>query len=170
MMKKPSMKRKSQFKKRWTKKQITKKQISNKKWSNKIWSKKQQFNNPKADYVKKIQEPWFSLIQNNVKVVEGRLNKGDFAKFKKGDVIQWTNDMNGRKRYIFTNIIDIKKYKTFEEMLQIENLHKVLPVPGIGINNIDDGVKVYRQWYTPELEQQFGVIAIHIRVIRPTRL
>jgi ASC-1-like (ASCH) protein len=33
---------------------------------------------------KYVQDPWFSLIQNGNKIVEGRLNKGNFKELKKG--------------------------------------------------------------------------------------
>jgi ASC-1-like (ASCH) protein len=38
-------------------------------------------------YTKHLSEPWFSLIKIGSKKCEGRLNKGDFSKMKKGDYI-----------------------------------------------------------------------------------
>jgi ASC-1-like (ASCH) protein len=153
--------------KKMSQKKMSQKKMSHKKMSQKKFDNK--FGKPKTNYVKHVQEPWFSLIQNGVKLVEGRPNKGDFAKFKKYDVVQWTNSINGKTRQCYTTVTDIKHYKTFQELLQKEGLHKVLPSPGTGIKNVDDGVKIYRQWYSPEVETEFGVIAIHLRVIRPNK-
>lgn len=36
---------------------------------------------------KRVSEPWFTLIGMGLKQVEGRLNKGDFARLETGDVI-----------------------------------------------------------------------------------
>lgn len=36
-------------------------------------------------YEKNVSEPWFTKIKEGDKMVEGRLNKGDFAKIKPGD-------------------------------------------------------------------------------------
>ena len=35
---------------------------------------------------KQVEEPWFSLIKLRLKTVEGRLNKGDFAKMNEKDL------------------------------------------------------------------------------------
>ena len=41
-------------------------------------------------YEKNLSEPWFSLIKFRIKMVEGRLNKGDFANMNIGDFILFT--------------------------------------------------------------------------------
>lgn len=112
-----------------------------------------------------VNEPWFSLIKNGTKKVEGRLNKGQFAYFKENDIVTWFNidKQTKQKKEVNTKIIKINKYKTFEEMLTIEGLNNVLPDKNI--KTIEDGINVYRQWYNEEMEKQFGVIAIVITVI-----
>ena len=45
-----------------------------------------------AKYVKNLSEPWFSLIHEGEKTIEGRLNKGDFANMVVGDIIVFTNN------------------------------------------------------------------------------
>ena len=42
-------------------------------------------------YEKNLSDPWFSLLHCEVKRVEGRLNKGDFANMNVGDFIIFTN-------------------------------------------------------------------------------
>lgn len=117
-------------------------------------------------YEKSVQEPWFSLIQNKVKKVEGRPKKGFFETLKKGDIVIWTNDITGKIRKCKTLITDVRIYKTFNEMITTEKLVNVLPATGAGIKTVEDGVnKVYRQWYSAEVEKKFGVCAIEMKVL-----
>ena len=45
-------------------------------------------------------------------------------------------------------------------MLESEGLNRVLP----GIQSIEDGVNVYRQFYSTELEEENGILAIHLQL------
>ena len=45
--------------------------------------------------------------------------------------------------------------------LNYENLKKVLP----NIKSIEEGVSVYKRFYTDKQEKEFGVIAIEIELI-----
>ena len=87
---------------------------------------------------KSVQEPWFSLIQNKVKKIEGRPKKGFFNELKKGDIIIWTNDITGKVRKCKTIISDVRYYKTFYDMIATEKLVNVLPATGAGINTVED--------------------------------
>jgi len=108
-------------------------------------------------YKKNVSEPWFTLISLGIKTVEGRLNKGDFKNFNKGDVITWTNnDFNFRS--VKTKIIRKTKYNSFEDYLQNENLKNTLP----SIYNLEDGVNIYRKYYTKEDENKYGIIALQL--------
>ena len=104
-------------------------------------------------YKKHVSEPWFSLIQQGIKTVEGRINKGDFAKMTIGDTIIFTNtDVDWS-----VTIKDIKIYNTFEEYLNSETLERCLP--HTDIQTIEDGLKVYYQYYSTHEEREFGVKA-----------
>ena len=46
-------------------------------------------------------------------------------------------------------------------MLQTETVEQVLP----GVPDVESGVKVYRRFYTKEKEKEFGVQAIHVRLL-----
>lgn len=109
-----------------------------------------------------LNEPWFTLTKNCIKNVEGRLNKGIFSRFKINDQIIFFNfdKATRRRNQLKVTIASLKKYKSFQEMLEAEGLHKVLPDPEI--KNISEGVEVYRKWYSPELEKEFGVLAIRL--------
>ncbi len=105
----------------------------------------------------RIQEPWFSLIKNKKKRIEGRLNKGLFASLKKGDTITIINNNSDDK--INAKIKKIKKYETFEEYLSQEGLKRTLP----GIKTIKEGCDVYYKYYTKEQELEYKILAIYIK-------
>jgi ASC-1-like (ASCH) protein len=113
------------------------------------------------DYVKDVQEPWFSLIALGLKTVEGRLNKGSFKDMKVGETVLWTNEQQGFKREILTRISRITKYTGFEDYLQTETLPKCLP----GILNIEQGLSVYYKLFLKEDESRYGVLAIEVEII-----
>ena len=104
---------------------------------------------------KNISEPYFSDIKSGKKIVEGRLNKKEWKNVRVYDIIRWYNDSND----IFdTRVIDVYYYDTFENMLDIEGLEVVLP----GCPSIDEGVNIYRSFYSKEDEDRYGVVGIKL--------
>lgn len=101
-----------------------------------------------------VQEPWFTFIKKGKKTVEGRLNKGRFASLKINDILIFEN--NGQECKV--KIVDINKYNSFKELMEKEGLEKVLP----GVESIDKGIKVYRQFYSEEDEKKYGILAISL--------
>jgi ASC-1-like (ASCH) protein len=108
-------------------------------------------------YEKHLSEPWFELILNGLKTVEGRLNKGSFCKMIPGDQLLFYNDQGENFKVIIT---DIKHYKGFRQLLKKETLKKTLP----GVKKIDDGVGIYRDFYSEKDEEKYGVLAIRFRL------
>ena len=104
-----------------------------------------------------VNEPWFSLIKDEIKTIEGRLNRRDYSQFKKGDIIIWVNDLE----FIKTKIVSLRHYKTFEDYLMTEGLEKTLP----GIKTIEDGVNIYYNYYNKSDEDKYGVLAIELNNI-----
>jgi ASC-1-like (ASCH) protein len=111
-----------------------------------------------TDYTKHLSEPWFSLIKLRKKRVEGRLNKGDFSLMKKGDLITFYNDDLGFYRSYTVIIKNINHYDTFHEYLETETLKRSLP----GIDTIEEGISVYRKYFSKEDEAKYKIIAIKI--------
>lgn len=101
-----------------------------------------------------VQDPWFSFIVVHKKTVEGRLNVGKFKDWKIGDIVK-LNDK------IYLKILKKRVYKSFKSMLEAEKLENVLPT----VLDIEDGVAVYRQFYSEQSELEHGVLAIHIEVV-----
>lgn len=111
-------------------------------------------------YTKNLSEPWFSLIKLGIKKCEGRLNKGDFANMKKGDIIVFENNDFGFLRSFRCKIKHIRDYPSFEKYLEYETLKKCLP----GIDTIENGVKIYYKYYKKEDEETYKIKAIRIKV------
>ena len=104
-----------------------------------------------------VNKIWFDHIKQGNKTIEGRLKKGKFQTFKKGDIIYFKNE----NKTIKVQIINIIEYKDFKTYLEKEGLKRTLP----GINSIKKGIKVYRSFYTKEMENEYGVLAIEIQLI-----
>ena len=119
-----------------------------------------------GEYTFTVKEPWFTYIQKGTKKAEGRLNKGIFSKLKVGDIIIWINSatLHNKKLKCKVVVTYIKKYDTFRDLLQGENIDKVLP----NIKNMDQGVGIYRQYYSEKDEQENGVIAIGMQIQQET--
>jgi ASC-1-like (ASCH) protein len=114
-----------------------------------------------VEYKKNLSEPWFSLIKLGIKKYEGRLNKGDFAKMNKGDILIFENNDFGFLRSFRCRIKNTKKFDTFQQFLQTKTLKKCLP----GIDTIDNGVKVYYKYYTKHDEEKYKIISIRMKVV-----
>lgn len=110
-------------------------------------------------FVSNLKPRWWDAINDRKKIVEGRPNRGKFAKFIKGDMVAWVN--SDTKKVLYTRITDKKHYDTFREMIEGSNIINVLP----GVDNIDDGVAVYREYYSEEVERENKVLAIYIVII-----
>jgi len=106
-------------------------------------------------YEKNVSEPWFSLIHCGMKRVEGRLNKGDFAKMNIGDFIIFTNNELGFERKLQIKIKHISYYDSFETYLETETLEECLPT----VYNIEDGLNVYYKYYNKSDEIEYGIKA-----------
>ncbi len=96
-----------------------------------------------------VYEPWFTFIEQKRKKVESRLN-GKYD-IKEGDGILFQCETRTVQRVVKA----VRYYDTFEKMLVAEDLESVLP----GVTSIQDGVKIYHQFYTPEMEKKRGVAA-----------
>lgn len=102
-------------------------------------------------YVKHLSEPWFTMIKTGKKVCEGRVKQGDFAKMKVGDTIVFKQE---EEQMVI--IESITEYDLFHTYLEKEGLQDCLP----GVATMNEGVGVYRKYYSIEEEQKNGVIAI----------
>ena len=109
-----------------------------------------------------IREPWFSLIENGQKTVEGRIFKGIFTEFEVNDTIRFINRWNGKEKSVIAKITKLTKYPNFGDLLFHEQLYKVLP----GLPNIKCGIAVYDKIYHSYNEiKEHGTLAIELQLI-----
>jgi ASC-1-like (ASCH) protein len=114
-------------------------------------------NRPPIEMEMNIQEPWFSLIQNGQKQVEGRLNRGKFQELRVNDTIRFTNN----DKSLIAKITKITKYPNFGDLLFHEKLYRVLP----GFPNIKCGIILYDKFYKFDEVKEFGTLAIELAVV-----
>ncbi|HDH45360.1 MAG TPA: ASCH domain-containing protein [Thermococcus sp.] len=101
-----------------------------------------------------LKEEYLDLIRDGKKKVEGRLYDEKRRQINPGDTIVFEGKLKVRVK-------SIRKYPSFKEMLEREGIERVLP----GVHNIEEGVRIYRQFYTEEEEKKYGVVAIEIEPI-----
>ncbi|GMH18195.1 hypothetical protein Nepgr_020036 [Nepenthes gracilis] len=98
-----------------------------------------------------VQEPFFSQLNDGVKTIEGRCSVDNYNRIQSGALILFN-------KCLLSEVQDIHHYASFMEMLEAEGLEKVLP----GVVTIQEGVQIYRKFYTEEKERSNGVIALCI--------
>ncbi|KAF0891509.1 hypothetical protein E2562_009916 [Oryza meyeriana var. granulata] len=98
-----------------------------------------------------VQEPYFTQLRAGAKKVEGRLAAGNYNRIGEGSLLLFN-------KCLLLNVQAVRKYGSFSEMLQAEMISEVLP----GISSIEEGLGVYRKFYTEESESLYGVLAISV--------
>ena len=106
-----------------------------------------------------VASPWFELIRDGKKIVEGRLNRSKFASFHTGTTL--VINSSGSDEKVVAVVTRVCKYPTFKAYLSQEGLARTLP----GVQSIKEGVAVYRQFYDKAKEKEHGVLAIHFVLV-----
>ena len=106
------------------------------------------------------QEPWFSCLKQGVKPVEGRKNSPKYQNLQVGDNITFHCEEQEEFSVVITKI---ETFKSIEEYLESVGLSNALP----GIDTIEEGLEIYRQWSSAEDIQRFGFMAIWVSLISP---
>jgi ASC-1-like (ASCH) protein len=110
-------------------------------------------------------EPWFSLIREGKKTVEGRLNSPKYATIAIGDQLVFWSQSYGKEVSFIRQVTGRVEYPAgFSAMIEGEGLEKILP----GYESVTDGVAVYNQYYSPELEAQRGAVAFQLGEVSST--
>jgi ASC-1-like (ASCH) protein len=107
-----------------------------------------------------IGDPWFAAVKSGRKTVEGRLDKGKFGKLRRGDVLV-VSGSTGRKAPFLAVVRDVRRYGSFETYLVAEGMRNTLP----GVTTVDEGIRVYRQFYSESAEREHGVLAIEMKTL-----
>ncbi len=99
-----------------------------------------------------LEEEFLEAIKRGEKTVEGRVKDDKRARIRPGDKILFN-------RRLLVEVVDVREYDSFEEMLRSEGLERVLP----GVESVEEGVRVYRRFYSTGKEKMFGVLAIEVK-------
>jgi ASC-1-like (ASCH) protein len=103
------------------------------------------------------QEPWFSLLKNGQKPVEGRKNSLIYQKIKVGDCIEFFEGTRSFKALV----TGINKYPSLKEYLSTEGLARALP----GVATMAEGLAIYHAWNSPKDIEKWGFLGIQIKVM-----
>ncbi len=102
------------------------------------------------------QEPWFSLLRDGKKPVEGRKASAAYLKIAIGDQIRFFNG----DEFFDCEVVGVNHYQTIEDYLHTETLARALP----GVNSLAEGIKIYLQWSTREQIAKHGFLGIQIKL------
>ena len=106
----------------------------------------------------KLQNGPFNSIKNGKETIELRLYDEKRQKVKIRDKIKFTNILNNEK--ILTEVINLHKYKTFEE------LYKHFDKISLGYDEGDaPSYNDMEKYYPKEKQEKYGVLAIEIKRI-----
>lgn len=103
------------------------------------------------------------------RTIEGRLCRGKFAQYQVGDRVWLRRDYrddygilhDGEPRQALIEIVGIRRYSTFAEMLQGEGYKKVIPYA----ENIEEAAAEFNRYYSTDEQQQYGVLAIESALV-----
>ena len=113
-------------------------------------------------HIMKLEHKWYEHIVNGRKTVEGRLYDEKRRKIGIGDCIVFKPvGCSKCNTLLYTVVLGLRRYNSFREMLEKEGIEHVLP----DIHSLDEGVKVYRKYYSAEDEERYGVVAIELGLL-----
>ncbi|KAJ3311801.1 hypothetical protein HDV04_003813 [Boothiomyces sp. JEL0838] len=108
-----------------------------------------------------LQDRYFHLIKQGKKKKEGRTNSGISASVQIGDFIEF--HLHDKSESVVVKATEIKKYKTFKELLLAEGIEQMLPGSGL---TLEEAEKLYQGFPSyKEREAQFGTLCIHFELL-----
>jgi ASC-1-like (ASCH) protein len=105
-------------------------------------------------------EPYFTFVKNGQKTIEGRIKKGWYRFVKPGDHIIVYNEEE--TDCVEVLVKGVRTYASIRKMLEQESIKKLLP----NIETVGQGIEIYKQFYTDEQQDEFGVVAIEVEIIK----
>lgn len=103
------------------------------------------------------------------KTIEGRLNRGKFAQYQPGDIVELRRDIRGTDGILHdgdvaeirVRVVAVRPYASFLEMIKAEGYQRVIP----DATSPEDAANEYDKYYSAEDQQKYGVLAIQVEVI-----
>jgi ASC-1-like (ASCH) protein len=104
------------------------------------------------------QQPWFDLIKDGTKKIEGRRCCPAYNQLQSGDIIRFCC----RRDKFYAEVVNVIKYKTLEQYLREEGIQNVVP----GVTSFYEAIDIYLKFSTrKQIERSGGFLAIHINKI-----
>uniref|UniRef100_A0A9I9DRA0 ASCH domain-containing protein n=1 Tax=Cucumis melo TaxID=3656 RepID=A0A9I9DRA0_CUCME len=98
-----------------------------------------------------IDEPFFTQLKDGQKTIEGKYALGKYDRLEPGMLIIFN-------KCLLFEILDIRRYVSFSDMLESENLQSILP----GIESINEGLQILKSLNREEEEMGDSVLALCI--------
>jgi len=103
------------------------------------------------------------------KTIEGRLNRGKFAQYQVGDIVELRRDVrgpdgilrDGDSPEVRVEIVAIRRYQSFLQMASTEGFVRVIP----SAKDVGEAAKEYDTYYSIADQTRFGVVAIEIKYL-----
>lgn len=109
-----------------------------------------------------LDQLYFRFIKYGTKCIELRLNDEKRQKIKTGDIIIFSEKQNNKNK-IITQITNLFRYKTFQEVLDHFDI-KLLADKSISKEKL---LADLNQFYSKEDQNTYGILAIEIKVLHP---
>jgi len=108
-----------------------------------------------VEFITDCDSPWFEHLQSGVKTVEGRKSSPKWRLIAVGDTIKFKSN---RGEYLRMRVNRVTRYPDIESYLGGETLASTLP----GVLSIEEGVKVYSKYFSPEEAEKDGMLALWV--------
>ena len=105
-----------------------------------------------------LNDPWFNLVKEGIKLYEGRCYWKSVLDFKIDDQVLVSHHTDISKPSFICNIKTILHFTTFKEALEKLGLDSTLP----GVKTIDEGVDIYLKFVSLATQIKFGVVMIEL--------
>lgn len=113
-----------------------------------------------------------SILQDilaGTKTIECRLNKGKFTEYQPGDHVWLREDIHkdgeiieSKPKRALVEVVKTETYPTFEAMFETIGYDKAIPRAA----SIQEALNTCYKFYTPEQENEFGVIAVYFKLLQ----
>lgn len=112
----------------------------------------------------KVKENYYNKIKSGEKIYEVRLLDEKRCLINVGDTLR-INKEPLMEEFLDAKVVDLLRFKSFQEMAS------VLPAISIGFDGClpEEIVNEYHKFYSGELEEKYGVVAIKLKVISVTQ-
>jgi len=104
---------------------------------------------------------WYFPLKIGIKKYEGRCNWKTAAMYRVGDILCFYLDKVNNPDSFKAKIIYVHHFPTFEAALNKLPICDVLP----GIDNVEDGVEIYKKYVSIETQNLMGIVMIEIERI-----